>query len=239
MKRIAMTTLALATAFACPLMAQDNTAPTPTPAAAPAPAPAPTPAQEPQPAPAAAPATGVPAAPPQMTAEQAAMMEAWTKASTPGAPQQQLGAHFAGDWTVKSSMWMDPSAPPMVSEGRAVNTAEFGGRHVRSRYTGTFMGAPFQGEALTSYDNTKGKFVNLWIDSVNTGQYFSVGDYDAATRSYVFRGEMSDPTKPDKKTAMRDVLKVVDKDHYTMESYEVRDGKETRMMQLEYTRAAP
>lgn len=210
MKRTTILALAVATAFACPHIVA---------------------AQE------AAPKAEAPA--PQMSPELLAKMEAWTKAGTPGAQHQQLAQQFAGTWDVKSTMWMDPSMPPMTSTGKSVNTAEFNGRHVRSKYTAEFMGQPFSGEAITSYDNTKGKYVNLWIDSMGTGQYVTEGDYDPATTTYTFRGTMSDPTKPGKTTTMRDVLKFTDKDHYVMESYEVVDGKETRMMEIAYTRAAP
>lgn len=182
----------------------------------------------------AAPATG---AQPAMSPELQAKMDAWTKASTPGAQQKQLADHFAGEWSVKTTMWMDPAMPPMESSGTYTSAAEFGGRHVRGKYTGTFMGQPFEGEALTSYDNTSGKYVNLWVDSMGTGQYVTLGDYDPATKTYTFTGTTSDPTKPDKRSTMKDVIRFESKDRYVMESYDVVDGKDNKMMELVYTRA--
>ena len=223
MKRIAIA-VALAACMAGPLWAQDEAAPEAA-------------TQDTTTAEQAAPEAPAAQQAPQMTPEMQAMMEAWTKASTPGAPQQQLAEHFRGDWSVKATMWMDPSAPPMTEAGTSTNTVEYGGRHVRSKYTGTFMGQPFTGEAITSYDNTKGKFINSWFDSMGTGQYMSEGDYDPATKTYTFQGTMSDPTKPDKTTTMKDTIRFTDADHYVMESYELADGKETKMMQLEYTRS--
>ncbi len=237
MKRIATALLALAVTTSLPLMAQDtgtqDSPPQDKPAdrseqAEPAKTEAPKPAE-------AAPAQG---AMPQMSPELQAKMDAWTKASAVGAPQKQLAEHFDGTWNVKTTMWMDPSMPPMESSGKSVNASEFGGRHVRSKYDGTFMGQPFQGEALTSYDNTKGRYINLWVDSMGTGQYVTEGEYDPATRTYTFTGTMSDPTKPGKTTTMKDIVRIKDKDHHVMESYELVDGKENKMMQLEYSRAA-
>lgn len=228
MARIAITLVALATA-SISLHAQDAAK-----QATAAPAPAPAQAAEKQ-----DPKPATPAAAQAMTPEQQAMMDAWMKASTPGAQHKQLADQFAGTWTTKQTMWMDPSAPPMNETGKSVNAAEYGGRHVRSKFTGTWMGQPFQGEAITSYDNTKGKYVNLWVDSMGTGQYVTEGDYDPATKTYTFTGTMSDPTKPDRKTTMRDTIRFADADHYTMESYELKDGKQQKMMQIEYTRAAP
>src|SRR5688500_12842164 len=86
-----------------------------------------------------------PQAAPQMDAETKAMMDAWTKAGTPGDQHKQLAEQFAGDWTTKMTMWMDPSAPPMVETGKSVNTPVFGGRQVRMDFTGQFMGQPFEG----------------------------------------------------------------------------------------------
>ena len=175
---------------------------------------------------------------PQMTPELQAKMAAWIAASTPGAQHKQLADHFTGNWTARTTLWMDPSMPPTTVDGTSVATVEFGGRHVRSKYSGTMMGQPFTGEAITSYDNTSGKFVNSWFDSMGTGQYVTHGDYDPATQTYTFTGAMSDPTKDDKVTEMKDTIRFTDSDHYVMESFELVDGKEVKMMQIEYARAA-
>jgi len=65
--------------------------------------------------------------PPQMTAEQQAMMQAWEKAAAPGEPHKQL-ATMQGKWNVKQTMWMDPGSEPMVQTGSATNKIELGGR---------------------------------------------------------------------------------------------------------------
>lgn len=179
-----------------------------------------------------------PPAAPQMSPELMAEMAAWTAASTPGAEHKQLAEHFAGDWDVKTTMWMDPSMPPVNGTGSATAAAEFGGRHVRMKYTGDFMGQPFNGEAITSYDNTSGKYVNTWFDNMGTGQYVTRGEYDPDTSTYTFTGTMSDPTKAGKTTTMKDVIRMNDDGSYVMESYELEDGKEAKMMQLEYSRSS-
>lgn len=133
---------------------------------------------------------------------------------------------------------MVTSLPPFQSNATTRNTAEFAGRRVRWRIDGNRMGQPFQGESIISYDNTKGKYVTSWIDSLGTAQYVSEGSHDPDTRTYTFTGTNSDPTKPDKRSAMKDVLRIADADHFTMESFQVEGGKATRMMRLEYPRAA-
>lgn len=174
---------------------------------------------------------------PTMSVEQQAMMQAWQKASTPGAQHQQLAEQFAGTWSTRQTMWMDPSAPPMSETGKSVNTPVFGGRQLRMDFTGQFMGQPFEGMGYTGYDNITGKYLGSWMDNMSTGQFLAAGDYDPATRTYTYRGEMPDPMKPGTMIPVREVVRVVDNDHHVMEWYEVRDGKERKSMQIEYTRA--
>src|SRR3546814_6076856 len=63
------------------------------------------------------------------------MMAAWQKAATPGPQHAQLAEHFAGTWDTKQTMWMDPSAPPMVETGKSVDTAVLGGRQIRTQFS--------------------------------------------------------------------------------------------------------
>jgi hypothetical protein len=175
---------------------------------------------------------GAPAAAPELQA----MMEAWQKAATPGPQHRQLAEHFAGTWTTKSTMWMDPSAPPMTETGRSTHAPVLGGRQLRMDFAGQFMGQPFEGVGYTGFDNVRGKYVGSWMDNVSTGQFMAEGDYDPTTRTYTFRGEMADPMQPGKTTAVREVVRIVDNDHHVMEWYETHDGAERKSMRIEYTR---
>ena len=172
---------------------------------------------------------------PQLTPEQQAMMQAWEKAAKPGEQHKQL-AGMAGKWTTKQSMWMDPKSPPMVQAGTATNTLVLGGRHVRQDFKGEWMGQPFEGVGYSGYDNVTGKYYSTWMDSGSTGLYVSHGDYDPATKTYTYLGEMADPSANGAKIPVRQVVRVVDNDHHVFDMYETRDGKEARVMQIEYTR---
>lgn len=174
---------------------------------------------------------------PPMSAEMQKKMAAYQASFTPGKEQAQLAEQFQGNWTAKTTMWMDASTPPMTSAGTANTTVEFGGRQVKSLYKGEFMGQPFEGVGMVGYDNTQKMYVNHWVDSMGTGQYLTMGTYDTATRTYTFKGEMADPSEGGKKFPTRDTVQIVDKDHHVMESFETRDGKERKMMRIEYARA--
>jgi len=176
-------------------------------------------------------------APPQMSAEQKAMMEAWQKAATPGERHKQLISEFEGTWNTKMSSWMDPSAPPSMETGKSVNTAVLGGRQLRMDYSGQYMGQPFQGLGYIGFDNVTGKYFSTWSDNMSTGLFVSEGDYDPASKSYSYRAQMPDPMKPGTIVPVRQTMRIVDKDHAVFEMYETRDGKENKSMQIEYTRA--
>lgn len=170
-------------------------------------------------------------------AEMQAMMAAWQKAATPGPQHAQLAEHFAGTWDTKQTMWMDPSAPPMVETGKSVDTAVLGGRQIHTEFSSRFMGQPFNGIGFMGYDNVRGKHTIAWIDDMSTGLMTGEGDYDPATKTYTFTSEMADPMNDGAPLTVRETVRVIDADHHVMEMYEVRDGKEVRTMQIEYTRA--
>lgn len=176
-----------------------------------------------------------PAKPAQLTPEQQAMMQAWEAAAKPGEQHKQLAA-MVGKWTTKQTMWMDPSAPPLTETGTATNTLVLGGRHIRQDFRSKWMGQPFEGVGFNGYDNVTGKYYSTWMDSGSTGMYVSHGDYDPATKTYTYLGEMADPASKGAKVPVRQVVRVVDNDHQVFEMYETRGGKEAKTMQIDYTR---
>ena len=80
-------------------------------------------------------------------------------------------------------------------------------------------------------------YVSHWVDSMGTGQYLTMGTYNAATRTYTFKGEMADPSEDGRKYPTRETMRIIDTNHHVMESFETRDGKERPVMRIEYTRA--
>lgn len=121
-----------------------------------------------------------------------AMMAAWTKAMTPG-PEHQALATLGGAWKMTTTYWLDPSAPPEVSEGRAERRMILGGRVLEERVDGQMMGDTFQGIAQTGYDNVTGRYWATWTDDMSTGITLLYGRDDPASGQMVFEGETSDP----------------------------------------------
>jgi Protein of unknown function (DUF1579) len=157
----------------------------------------------------------------------------------------KLLGDLAGTWNYKVKFWMnpDPKAPPSESSGISVTKAIMGGRYYTTDVNGMMKmpGAdgkmkdvPFKGMAFDGYDNVKQKFLNSWIDNMGTGIVMAEGTYDAATKTFTYTAEME--MMPGMKQKVREMIKIVDKDHHTFEYYEDRGGQEAKTMEINYTR---
>ena len=171
----------------------------------------------------------------QMTPEQKAQMDAWMKYMTPGEGHKAL-AHMIGTWDAKVSMWQSPSAPPQVSTGTSVNSWVLGNRFVQEKFSGTFMGMPFEGMGYTGYDNAKKQYIGTWMDNMSTGMMLSTGTSSDSGKSYTFKSTMTDRVSG-KDSPGETRVTVADADHHTMEMWGPdKDGKMVKMMQIEYSR---
>ena len=156
----------------------------------------------------------------------------------------KLLAATAGNWSYVVKMWMDPKGQPTESKGTAVRKAVMDGRYVTGDYSGSFKmpGADgkmkemkFQGMSMDGYDNVKQKFVNGWVDNMGTGIYITEGTYDASAKTITYTGEWE--MMPGMKSKVREVVKLTDKDHMSMEMFEDRGQGDVKTMEINYTRA--
>ena len=147
-----------------------------------------------------------------------------------------------GTWSCNVKMWMDgdTSKKPDVSKSTAVRKSIMDGRYVIMDVTGKMeMPGPdgkmrqvtFKGQGTEGYDNVKKKFVGTWMDNMGTGIMMSEGDYDPATKTFTYTGELE--MMPGMKQKIREVVKITDMD---FEYYEERGGKEMKTMEINYTR---
>jgi len=182
-----------------------------------------------------------PAQPPAAAAKtpaanaQQAMMDAMTKAMTPG-ENHKLLASLDGNWTFVNKYWMDPSGPPSESTGTATRAAIMGGRYFQGTFNGVMMGMPFEGQEIDAYDNITKRFVSSWIDNFGTGLTVLTGTYNPATKTLTYTGEEADLMKPATKYRIRQVIRLESADRFVTEWYELRGGKEAKTMEIVYTR---
>ena len=157
----------------------------------------------------------------------------------------KLLASLDGTWDCNVKMWMDgdTSKKPEVSKSTAVRKSIMDGRYVIMDVTGKMeMPGPdgkkkemtFKGQGTEGYDNVKKKFVGTWIDSMGTGVMMSEGDYDPATKTFTYTGEIE--IMPGMKQKIREVVKLTDKNHMDFEWYEDRGGQEMKTMEISYTK---
>jgi uncharacterized protein DUF1579 len=173
-------------------------------------------------------------APPEMTPEQKAEMEAWTKAGMPG-PEHQALAATAGNYDVKMKNWMEPGAPPSEEAGTVERKMELDGRVLVEHFKGAMMGQPFMGHGMTGYNNVTGKYWSTWNDSMSTALFVSEGTCDTK-HACTFKGTMINPvTKKQQNTRMTTRWTSP-----TVEVFEMygpdKKGKEYKMMELTYTK---
>ena len=165
---------------------------------------------------------------------QKAQMDAWMKASTPGDAHKKLDG-MVGTWNVTVKSWMQPGAPPMESTGSAVNSWVLGGRWMEEKFTGSFMGMPFQGIGYTGYDNIKKQYIGTWMDNMSTAVMTSTGK-GGGGNTWEFASSMDDPMTG-KTMPVAQKVTFTDADHHTMEMWSPGpDGKMFKMMEIAYSR---
>jgi hypothetical protein len=173
-------------------------------------------------------------APTEMSPEEAAMMQAYQKAGTPGDAHAAL-AKMAGTYDLSIRSWNAPGAPPTVETGTATRTMALGGRVLVEEVQSQMHGQPFTGHGMHGYDNVSGKHWSTWNDSMSTGVMLSEGDC-TAEGACTFTGSWNDPITKGKINA-RMTSKWTSP---TVELFEMfapgPDGKESKMMEITYTK---
>jgi hypothetical protein len=164
-----------------------------------------------------------------------AMMDAMMKAATPGDPHKKLDG-MIGSWDTKITMWMMPGSDPMTSTGTSENKWIMGGRYVEQRFTGSFMGTPFEGIGYSGYDNVKKQYFGTWMDNMSTGMMSSTGSVDADGKTWNFTSTVPDPMTG-KDMNVEEKVVIVDPDHHTMEMWmPAPDGTTFKSMEIAYSR---
>ncbi|MBA3686320.1 MAG: DUF1579 domain-containing protein [Planctomycetes bacterium] len=150
-------------------------------------------------------------------------------------PEHQMLAKRAGTWDVACKMWMMPDAPAQESKGTAKTTVILDGRYIQDDFTGEFMGQPFKGMGLTGYDRQEKKYYSTWVDSMSTSMMQMTGTSEDNGKTVTTTGECMCPMAKEK-IAFRQVEKHTSDDAFTVEMYKTVNGKESKCMELAYTR---
>jgi hypothetical protein len=175
----------------------------------------------------------------EMSPEQ--IMAKWMEYATPGEHHKML-AKAAGTWDVSNVMWEHPGAD--ASEGKATSTITpiLGGRYFIEEFEGVFdMGAgpmPFTGRNLMGYDNLRGRYFYVWIDSYSTGATMGFGTTDDGGKTVTYMTDHAPNPATGQFERMKSVGREISDDRHEMVFYkESPDGSWWKHMTMVYTRA--
>jgi hypothetical protein len=166
-------------------------------------------------------------------ADQDAMMKEWQTYMTPG-PEHKMFASMVGEWEGDIKMWMDPSQPPQTMKGTTTYELIMDGRYLVGHYSGMMMGMPFSGMDITGFDNALKVYQSVWIDNMGTGIMNLEGTFDKASNSITYKGKMVTPNGS--KADVREVVKIIDKDHSMFEMFVDMGKGESKTMEIKYTK---
>lgn len=144
---------------------------------------------------------------------------------------------LAGRWQANVKFWMEATSVPQESEGTSEANMVMGGRFLEQKFTGTFMGQPFEGRGIYGYDNLRKEYTSIWFDNMATGIMTSAGGLDANKKVMTEEGSMSCPITDEEHRWYKAVTTIIDPDHYTYETF-MRDAayQEFRAMFISYSR---
>lgn len=177
--------------------------------------------------------------------DMAEMMKKYIAAANPG-PNHKLLESMVGEWTTKSKMWMDPSAPPSETSGKSVCKLLLDGRFLHEDFSGEVMypnakgemeKRPFKGSGMTGYDNAKNLYVGTWVDNMNTGILTMSGSYNPMTKSLHMFGHMDDVGMGVYGKTIRYESKFISDDKHIFTIYDCHAGVDYKVMEITYTRA--
>ena len=95
------------------------------------------------------------------------------------------------------------------------------------------MGMPFHGIGLLGYNKVTGEYEWIWYDNMSTGMMHGTGTKDGDELICTFH--YVDPVSKQKQEA-RTVTTIAGDDRHVFTWYNLDDGEESKMMEVEYVR---
>ena len=173
--------------------------------------------------------------PQKSNADKEEMMKKMEAAGTPGPAHKALEA-FVGNWKAEAKCFMEPGGAPQVSQGTEKSSWTLNGRFVEGEFHGEMMGKKFTGRSLLGYDNTKQKFISVWVSDIQTSMFTSEGKGESGYKVITLEGKGDCPATGRKDVPMKQVFRVLGPDKYTFEMFDGSKGENVRTMEITYTR---
>ncbi len=143
-----------------------------------------------------------------------------------------------GTWDATVKVWPMPDAEPMESKGVEKNRLLKGGLWLITRFEGEVIGMPFIGMGTFGYDPAEKKYVGTWIDTMTPHMMITKSDYDEKTKTMTGISETRDVMTGEKYNAKM-ISRYSDDNTRVMEMHRKgEDGKEWKVMEINYKRSA-
>ncbi|MDN3655379.1 DUF1579 family protein [Ferruginibacter paludis] len=175
--------------------------------------------------------------------------EQWFNYSRPGKYHQLLAA-LAGSWTFSGRHYSGDANPDsnkveVEFKGTLERTSFANGRFFIAESTGEKIQMPIQdgkmkevvskGIETEGYDNIKQKFVKTMIGNhLGSDIAYSEGSYDSTKKAILYY--RVETLIPGVSMKTYEHLKLLDKDHYTIEIYRERENKIIKDTEINYSR---
>jgi len=156
-------------------------------------------------------------------------------ASNPGPGHKALEA-FIGNWKAEVKCFHEQGGAPEVTQGTEKANWTLNGHYVEGTFRGEMMGKPFVGRSLMGYDNTKQKFVSVWVSDMQTSILTAEGKGDNGNKVITLEGKTDCPATGRKDVPMKQVFRVLGPDKHIFEMYDASQGANTKTMEITYTR---
>jgi len=119
-----------------------------------------------------------------------AVRDASASTSKPAAKEYALLAQDVGNWNCTTTCTMGGKTIEEKCTEQVISICD--GRWNWSNVTGTMMDKPYEGHALSGFDNTSKQYVCFWIDSSSPTLSRVAGTYDDAKKQFTYDGSGTD-----------------------------------------------
>ncbi|GLU55206.1 hypothetical protein Dfri01_46670 [Dyadobacter frigoris] len=147
---------------------------------------------------------------------------------------------LAGKWN-----FMDPKRPYIkgtlsrkpIYDGRFYTVEITGGKLPLPVGNGKMKDGNYQNLQIEGYDNPKAKFVTTSINNhIGSDIEMQFGSFDKEKNTFTYEWETE--LIPGLKKTNRRVLRIIDMQHYIEEYFELQDGHQVKIRELDYTRSS-
>lgn len=151
-------------------------------------------------------------------------------------PMHTMMREWTGRWREEIRTFEEsPQRPPSIGQGLCEMKMVLGDRFLSVTHRGDAYRIFYETDILIGYDNARKVFVCNWADTYGTGLTTMEGSIDDKKQTITFNGTYTDPATA-QRVAIRQVWKIVDKTHQTLEVYVMGKEKEYKSMEIKMTK---